>query len=234
MVGQPPGAQLGHRAPGALRPGGGADQGAELHHRDRPRGRGRLVLREQVRRECTLGGSDRASRELDAGDGPGEHPADVGVEHDVPATVGEGGDGGRGVVAHTRQVDQLFVGGRHLAPMAVHHRHGRCVQAQRAPRVAEAPPHPDRLARALRRQVRGSRPALQPGRVHRQHPGDRRLLEHELRDHHRPRRGRRAAPGQVAGVVGVPGEDGFPELHGPIVSREARTEWHPHLTEPPG
>ena len=46
----------------------------------------------------------------------------------------------------------------------------------------------------------------------RQHPGDRRLLEHELRDHHRPRARVRTSPGQVARVLVVPLEDGGVEV----------------------
>ena len=103
---------------------------------------------------------------------------------------------------------------------------GRGVQPQRAARVAEPAPRPDRLAGGLGGQVGRGRPALEPGLVDREHPRDRGLLEHELRDHHRPRarrpararaargRGRRTtrstascrASAQVASIAAIVGQ----------------------------
>ena len=78
------------------------------------------------------------------------------------------------------------------------------MQPQRAARVAEPAPGPHRLAGGRGRQRLRRRPAIQPGGPRPADPLDRRLLQHELADHHRPRRGARTAPGQIAGVVGVP------------------------------
>ena len=84
--------------------------------------------------------------------------------------------------------------------MRVVDRDGSRVQSQRAARVAEPPPLAHRLAGCGVGQRSGRRPAAQPRLVHRQDPGDRRLLQHELADHDRPRGGAGTAPRQVAGV----------------------------------
>ena len=57
---------------------------------------------------------------------------------------------------------------------------------------SRAGPTPAPPRRSARRPGRPASASAQPGLVHGQHPRDRRLLEHELRDHHRPRRWRRA------------------------------------------
>ena len=64
---------------------------------------------------------------------------------------------------------------------------GRGVQPQRPARVAEPAPGPDRLPGGLGGQRGRCRPAAQPLLVDGQDPRHRRLLEHELRDQHRPR-----------------------------------------------
>ena len=126
------------------------------------------------------------------GHGARQDPADVGVEHDVPLAEGEAGDRRGGVVADAGQREQVVVRRRHLAVVALDDGDRGGVEAQRATGVAQPAPHPHRLAGGLGGQGGRRRPALEPGRVHRQHPRDRRLLEHELADHHRPRRGRHA------------------------------------------
>ena len=126
-------------------------------------------------------------------DRAGEDPAHVGVEHDVAPAEGERRDRRRGVVADARQRQQLGV--RPRAPRRRARPRSRWPRrAAAAPaagsRAGPRPAPPRRLGRGQRRR---RRPAAQPGLVHRQHPGHRRLLEHELRDHHRPRASRRYA-----------------------------------------
>ena len=84
-----------------------ADQGAELHHRDRP-GRPRSARP----RAAAPSARSRSARvtdgagELHAGDGPGQDPAHVGVEHGVALPEREGRDRGGGVVADAGQRPQ--------------------------------------------------------------------------------------------------------------------------------
>ena len=93
VAGGAPRAPVGDRAGVAARVAGGADQRAELHHRDRPGRGGR-----RRRRAAASAATSRSARVTDGGgnstpgDRPGEHPADVGVEHDVPLAEGEAGD----------------------------------------------------------------------------------------------------------------------------------------------
>ncbi len=202
-----PRAPVGDRAAPAPRVGRRADQRPELHHGHRPGGSRRLVLGQRALRQGAFGLRDRGGRELRPGQRAGQDAAHVGVEHDVATAVGEDRDRGSGVVADAGQGDQVVVGRRHLAAVPLHDRGRRGVEPERPARVAEPAPGPDRLARRHRREVGGCRPLLEPGRVHRQHPGDRRLLQHELRHHHRPGAGVGRPPRQVAGVLGVPVED---------------------------
>ena len=73
-AGGPPRAAVGHGAVGAARAGRGAHEGAELHDRDRPGGRGRLVLGQHRRGQVALGPGHRGGRELDAAPAPGPAP----------------------------------------------------------------------------------------------------------------------------------------------------------------
>ena len=187
----------------------GADQRPQLHGADRPGGGGRGIVGEQRRRHVALGARDRGRRELHARDGPHQDPPDVGVEDDVPLAEGEAGDGRGGVVAHARQREQVVVRRRDLAAVALDDRDRGGVEAQRPTGVAQPAPHPHRLTGGLLGEGGRGRPPVEPGRVDRQHPGDRRLLEHELADHDGPRRGRHPAPRQLARVVVVPGEHGL-------------------------
>ena len=132
------------RAPSSIdghRPGGGG----------RPRPRAAATSARARSAWVTDGG-----RELRAGQRAREHPAHVGVEHDVAPAVGEGRDRGSGVVADAGEREQVVVGRRHLAAVPLDDRRGRGVQPQRPARVAEAAPGPDRLAR---RAPRPGRPA---------------------------------------------------------------------------
>ncbi len=206
VAGGPPGALGGDRAHPAPRLGRRAHQRTELHQRDRPDGGVRLVVRQQALGQPLLGSRSRDRRQLGAADQACEHPAHVGVEHRVPAPEPERRDRRGRVVADPGESAQVVVRRRHLAAVPLDDRGGRGVQAQGAAGVAEPAPGSDCLAARGRGEVRRRRPGLQPDAVDRLHPGDRRLLEHELRDHHRPRRGLLAAPGQLAGMGVVPPE----------------------------
>ena len=86
---------------------------------------------------------------------------------------------------------------RHLTAVPLDDRDRRGVQPQGASRVAEPAPGPHRLAgRLAAARSAGRRPASQPLRVDGQHPGHRRLLEHQLADQHRPGGGRGARQGR--------------------------------------
>ena len=201
---RPPRAGVGDRARVARRPGRRAHQRAQLHQRDRPGGGVGLVLGEQALGEALLAGRRGDRRELDAADEAGQHPADVGVEHGVPLAEAERRDRRGRVVAHAGERAQVVVRRGHPAVVPLDDRGGRGVQPQRAARVAEPAPRADGLAARRGGEVRGRRPGLEPLAVHRLDAGDRGLLEHELRDHHRPRRRLLAAPGQLAGMGVVP------------------------------
>src|SRR5690606_16544215 len=102
-------------AAGAGRVGRGADQGAELHHGDRPGGGRGLVEGEYAGGELALGLVHRLRGELDSTERAREDATYVRVEDDMAPAIGEGRDRGRGVVADAGEGDQLVVGGRHLA-----------------------------------------------------------------------------------------------------------------------
>ena len=184
----------------------------ELHHRDGPVGGDGRLVREQPGGQLALGPGHRGGRELDAGHGARQHPAHVGVEHDVPLPVGERRDGRRGVVADAGQRPQRVVRRRHLAVVAFHDRLSGGVQAQRPSRVAEPAPGPDRLAGRFCGEGGRGRPRRQPGGPDGQHAGDRRLLEHELADQDPPRGRPGGAPRQVARVLVVPAEHWFVQV----------------------
>ena len=92
--------------------------------------------------------------------------------------------------------------------MPIDDRDGCRVQAERAPRVAEALPHADRLARGVGGEVGRRGPALHPAVPGGQDPDDGGLLEHDLADQDAPRGAVGAPPGQVARVPVVPVQDG--------------------------
>ena len=134
-------------------------------------------------------------------------PADVGVEDRVALPEGEARDRRRGVGAHAGQGQQFVKRVRDHAAVPLRDRLGRGVQPQRAPRVAQAPPLPDRVRRGSRRERRRRRPPLQPRRIGGKDPGHRRLLQHDLADQHRPRASVRPAPGQIARMGRIPAQD---------------------------
>lgn len=206
--GQPPGAPFGDRAARAVLVLRGAHQRAQLHGGRRPAGRGQLLLREQCTGQLALGRCRRGRRVLDAGRGAGEDPPDIGVEDGMPLPVREGGHRGRRVLTDSGQREQLPMVAGYIAAVSLRYRLRGPVQPQRAPRIAEPAPGADGLAGRLGREIGGARPAGQPPLVHGEHPADRGLLEHELADHHTPGTGLGAAPGEVAGVLVEPGDDG--------------------------
>ena len=97
---------------------------------------------------------------------------------------------------------------RYVAAVPFRYRLRGPVQPQRAARIAEPAPGADRLAGRLGGQVGGAGPAGEPLLVHRQDPAHRGLLQHELADHHPPGARFGAAPGQIAGVLLEPPDDG--------------------------
>ena len=118
---------------------------------------------------------------------------------------GERRDGGRGVVARRRAARAgrrtppapRRRGGRRW-PWPRRAAAGRGAGSRGGPRPA--PPRPAGSAASAAGVGQRSSHCLVDG----QHPGDRRLLQHELRDQHRPRAGVRTAPRQVARVRVVP------------------------------
>ncbi len=205
---QPPRALRGDRAAVAGLALGRAHQRAQLHGGGGPAGRGRLVLGQQRAGQLPLGGGGGVRRVLHARDRAGEDPAHVRVQHGMPLPVGEGGDGGGRVLADAGQGQQLGVVGRHVTAVPFRYGDRGAVQPQRAARVAEPAPGADGLAGRLRGQVGGARPAGQPLLVDGQHAAHRRLLQHELTDHHPPRAGLGTPPRQFAGVLVEPVDDG--------------------------
>ena len=207
VAGRAPRAPVGDRAGRAPRLGGGADQRAELHHRDRPGGRGLGVVGQDALGQVALGPGHRRGRELDAGERPREHPAHVGVQHDVPPPVGERRDRGRGVVADARQREQVVVARRHLAAVLLDDRDGRGVQPQRPARVAEPSPGAHRLARRASARSAG----VGHRSSHSSCTGSTRAtgvccsMNSETITDHGLASDR--APGQVARVLGVPVQD---------------------------
>jgi hypothetical protein len=108
------------------------------------------------------------------------------------------------VGADPGQRAQLTDRGRDLASVPRCNYLGARVQPQRAPRVSQPAPLPDRVARGGRRKGGRSRPPCQPSLVGGQDPGHRSLLEHEFADQDRPGAGSRSPPRQVSRVSGVP------------------------------
>ena len=132
-----PAAQVGDRALAATRCAGRADQRAELHRGGRP-AMG-VVLGHQGRGQLALGRGERCVRELLAGDDAGEHPSDIGVEHDVALPEGEGCDGCGGVLADSRQREQRPRATRAPRRRGADDRRCGGVQPQCAARIAERP-----------------------------------------------------------------------------------------------
>ena len=138
-AGGQPGAVPGHRAGGTARIGRGADDRAQFHHRDGPSGRDRGLGRQQRFGQPSLGRRRRLPGRGWPPDQPGQHAADVGVEHGMPLAEREAGHGRGGVAADARQGQQGVDVGRHRPAVPRGHDGGRLVQPQRAPRVPSRP-----------------------------------------------------------------------------------------------
>ena len=185
-----------------------ADECAQLHGGGGPAGGRPLAVGQQRTGELALGGRRRVRGVPHAGDRAREDPSHVRVQYGVTLAVRERRHRRRRVLADAGQREQLRVLRGYVAAVPFRYGHRGAVQAQRAAGVAEAAPGADRFARWLLGQVGGAGPAGQPLLVHGQHAVHRRLLQHELADHHAPGAGVRAAPREVAGVRVEPGDDG--------------------------
>ncbi len=228
-----PCAQVCDRAGEALRGAGGAGRRAELHgcRVHDPRGLrigGQHLLH---RREIPSG---RRPRLRAAVDRAGEHAAGVRVDDRMPVAVGEHRHGARRVVADAGQGEERVHVARHDPVVPVADLDGRPVQPQRAPRVAEVRPLPDRLRRGVCRERRRGRPAVQPRFEVGDHAVHRRLLEHELAHQHTPRIEARAAPGQIACAAAVPGDQRGREIGHAVQPRavDRRSPRSPALGRP--
>ena len=198
---------------------GGADQRAQLHRGHRPASGPAGSSGSYAVGQASSAGSQRRRRAVPERH-PGQHPADVGVQHDCRCPYAKSRWPPRCRSRRRAGCAALGEVGRHLAAEPLGDGHRRPVQPQRPARVAQPAPGPDRLAGRRGGQGRRGRPALQPGAPRPADPRHRRLLQHELADHDRPRRGAGPAPGQVAGVLGVPVED--PADHRPRPQRGER------------
>ena len=169
LAGGPPRADVLDRAGRAARRAGGADHGAELHEgRARP-GRPRGFDRQQGEGGDQVGRPGGRAGVGRAGHRPRHEPADVGVDDRLTLAVRERGHGPRGVLADARQREQRVEVGGHHAAVPLDDRHRALPQPQRPPRVAESPPHPDRLGGRIRGLVGRRGPAFQPRVVRREH-----------------------------------------------------------------
>ena len=201
----PPGALTKRTQPASWRPRG-ADDRAQLHQRHR-KPRGHLVGRQQCRYVGVV-----THRGWRAGVGhavhhPRHHAAHIGVHHRYPLAIGEAGYGACGVAPDTRQGQQgIDVVGNHIVVVA-RDDGGALVQALGPPRVAQLAPGAQHIRGAGRGGGRCGGPALHPIGPDRQHPGYRRLLQHEFADQDLPRADAGFSPRQVAARSVVPIEE---------------------------
>ena len=138
----------------------------------------------------------------------GDHPAHVRVDHRVRAGRRRSEATARAVYAPTPgSASSSSTLGRHHAAVPVHDRLRGLVQPQRPARVAELAPHPDRLAGRRRRAGRPARASAPATPVRGQHPGHRRLLQHDLADQHRPGETPGRRHGRSRAAAGVPVQD---------------------------
>ena len=185
-----PGAPVAERAGRAPRGRGRAHQGAELHHADRPGRRGRRVVRQQPGGQVALGPGDRRTGQLLAGEARGRAPAARWCRARRAAGRRRTTPPRRRCSRRLRAAPAAAARSSGTSPaVPLGDRDRRGVEAQRPARVAEPSPGPHRLARRRRRPGRRvSASCSIHASPHRQHPRDRRLLEHELRDEDPPRR----------------------------------------------
>ena len=195
-----------HRTAATRRVAHRAHQRAELHRRDAPRRGDARVVRKERDRQLSLRPGERERRERATGRHPAQDATDVGVEDGDALAEGEGPHRRGGVLADAGQGPQVGVGRGHRAVVPLVDQAGGRVQPEGSSGIAEAAPHPHRLAGAVRRQRGRRRPPGQPPDVRRQHPADRRLLQHDLADQHAPGRGVGPAPGQIPRMGVVPAQ----------------------------
>ena len=119
---------------------GRTDQCAELHRRDRPTGRTRAASGQEPLGSCLLGQAQRGRRLEACPVDPGQHPAYVRVQHDVPPTEREAGDRCGRVRTDSREREQGRVLLRHLAAVLVGDHGGRRVQPEGPARIARGGP----------------------------------------------------------------------------------------------
>jgi uridine kinase len=148
-------------------------------------------------------------------DGASEHPPHVRVDHRVAVPVGERGYGAGGVRTDPRKGEEVIHVLGDLIAVLLGDGDGAAVQGQRAPRVPEPSPRPDRLAGRHGSEIGGGGPALQPLEEpgHDAHHGG--LLQHELTDERAPRAEPRPAPREVPAVLAEPVRERGSELVGP-------------------
>ena len=210
VAGRAPRAPVGDRAVAAARVGGRADQGAELHDARPTRSR-RSASSVGQHAPAATSRSARVTdgrRELDARDRPREHPAHVGVEHDVPPAVARRSRSRPRCSRRRRAAPRRSSYDAGTSPscrstIAV----GRGVQPQRPSRVAEPAPGAHRLAGRLGGQVgraSASAPATRSCTGSTRATGVCWSMNSETITDHGEASG--AAPGQVARVVVVPRE----------------------------
>ena len=196
------------RAQHAGRPARRADRRAEIHHRLREVARPRLrhqLLDDLVDRRLRLG-----QRRLDRLQ-PRDHPLDIAVDDRGRPAMGDRRDGGRRVAADAGQLEQAFDRVGEPPAMFAGDDVGAFLEVAGARIVAEAGPCLHDVVGFGAGERRDIRPARDEGAEIRLHRLDRRLLQHDFREPDavgvRPRRRRRRhAPGQVAMVAVVPGE----------------------------
>src|SRR6266542_2115664 len=135
-----------------------------------------------------------------------EHAPHIGVVEGGIFAVGEGEDGARRVAADAAQALEGGAVIRQAPGVAGHRLAGDAVQASRAPIIAEGAPRLRHVAGAGPGEVLQGRIAREELLIFRDDAIHLRLLEHDLRDEDAVGFAR-PAPGKVAAVACVPGEE---------------------------
>ncbi len=161
---------------------------------------------------CLLGPLRRQPAATDACQDPG----DVGVDDRHVALEGECEHGSGGVRADAGKREQRVEIVGQATVVLLDDDAGGSVQVPRPPRVTEALPSSEHLAERHRCARRRSRERFQERLPLRHDPVGPGLLEHHLGDENSPGVAI-ASPGEVAEIVGAPGEDG------PRIDHGART-----------
>jgi hypothetical protein len=203
----PPGTEILHRAGVTQRTASPANQRAKLHRRNGPAG-GRLRLhRRQFLGQKSLLRRRYRTRQGDTETDSGQYSTNIGIQHDLAPTVRETSDCGGGVRANSGKAEQRFAIFRHPAIEVIGDHLGCLMQPQGPARIAETAPSSYRIAGSGRRERTGRWPSFQPGPPGLSYALHRRLLEHELTDHDRPRCRLRSSPWQITRVLWVPAQD---------------------------